>query len=69
MYLYRFESVSYSVVSDVLRPHELGPIRLLCNGSLQARILEWVAILFSKGSSQLRDQIQISFTADRFFTI
>ena len=30
MYLYRFESVSYSVVSDVLRPHELGPIRLLC---------------------------------------
>ena len=24
-------------------------------GILQARILEWVAILFSKGSSQLRD--------------
>ena len=30
MYLYRFESVSCLVVSDVLRPHELGPIRLLC---------------------------------------
>ena len=30
----------------------------IVHGILQARILEWVAILFSKGSSQLRDQTQ-----------
>ena len=29
-------------------------------GILQARILEWVAIPFSRGSSQLRDQTQVS---------
>ena len=39
------------------------------HGILQARILEWVAILFARGSSQPRDQIQVSCTAGRFFTI
>ena len=34
----------------------------------QARILEWVAISFSKGSSQPRDRTQVSCTAGRFFT-
>ena len=37
-------------------------------GILQARILEWVAFLFSKGSSQPRDQTQVSCIAGRFFT-
>ena len=36
---------------------------------LQAKILEWVAIPFSKGSSQPKDQIHVSYTAGRFFTI
>ena len=36
---------------------------------LQARILEWVAISFYRGSSQPRDWIWVSCTADRFFTI
>ena len=35
---------------------------------LQARILEWVAFAFSRGSSQSRDQTQVSCIADRFFT-
>ena len=35
---------------------------------LQARILEWVAIPFSRGSSQPRDQTLVSCTAGRFFT-
>ena len=35
---------------------------------LQARILELVAFAFSKGSSQPRDQTQVSLTAGRFFT-
>ena len=36
---------------------------------LQARILEWVAIPFSRGSSQPRDWTWVSFIAGRFFTI
>ena len=38
------------------------------HGILQARILEWVAVPFSRGSSQPRDWTQVSRTADRFFT-
>ena len=37
-------------------------------GILQARILEWVAIPFSRGSSQPRDQTQASHIAGGFFT-
>ena len=37
-------------------------------GILQARILEWVATLFSRGSSQLMVQIQVSCIAGGFFT-
>ena len=36
--------------------------------SLQARILEWLAILFSRESSQPRDWIQVSYIAGGFFT-
>ena len=36
-------------------------------GIFQARILEWVAIPFSRGSSWPRDRIQVSYIADRFF--
>ena len=47
----------------------------LCNprdnavhGILQARILEGVAFHFSRGSSQPRDQTQVSHLANGFFT-
>ena len=40
----------------------------LSMGILQARILEWVAMPSSKGSSQLRDRTQVSHIASRFFT-
>ena len=36
---------------------------------LQARILEWVAIPFSRGSSRPRDWIWVSCIAGRFFTL
>ena len=36
---------------------------------LQARILEWVAIIFSRGSFQPRDRIRVSCIASGFFTI
>ena len=53
-------SESCSVVSDSLRPHVLQPARLLCPWISQARILEWVAVPFSRGSSQPRNQVQVS---------
>ena len=36
---------------------------------LQARLLEWVAISFSRGSSQPRDWIQVSHIASRRFNL
>ena len=39
------------------------------HGIFQARVLEWVAISFSRGSSRLRDRAQVSRIADRRFTI
>ena len=39
------------------------------HGILQARTGEWVVILFSRGSSQPRDQTQVPCIAGRFFTI
>ena len=38
------------------------------HGILQARILEWVAMPSSRGSSQLRDQTWVSCIVGRFFT-
>ena len=39
------------------------------HGILHSRILEWVAIPFSGGSSQPRDRTQVSCIAGEFFTI
>ena len=41
----------------------------LSMGTLQARILEWVVMPSSKGSSQPRDRTQVSHIAGGFFTI
>ena len=39
------------------------------HGIFQAIVLEWIAISFSRGSFQSRDQTLISHTAGIFFTI
>ena len=39
------------------------------HGIFQARIPEWVAIPFSRGSSQRRDQTQVSHIVGRHFTL
>ena len=44
------------------------PIVYTVHGILQARTLEWVAFPFSRGSSQPRDQTQVSRIAGWFFT-
>ena len=40
----------------------------IVHGILQARILEWVAVPFSRGSSQPRDRTQVSCVAGGSFT-
>ena len=42
---------------------DCSPPGFSVRGSLQARILEWVAISFSRGSSRSRDQTQVSLIA------
>ena len=48
-------------------PTLCDPIDYTVHRILQARILEWVAFPFSKGSSQPRDQTQVFCIASRFF--
>ena len=43
------------------------PLEYTVHGILQARILEWVAFSFSRGSSQPRYRIQVSCIAGKFF--
>ena len=50
-------------------PLSLTPPGFSVHGILQARILEWIAIPFSRGSSWPRDQTQVFCTGGRFFTI
>ena len=49
-------------------PTLCDPMDYTVQGILQARILEWIAFPFSRGSSQPRDRFQVSRTAGRFFT-
>ena len=45
-----------------------NPMNYTVHGILEARILEWVAFPFSRGSSQPRYRTQVSHIAGRFFT-
>ena len=49
-------------------PMDCSPPGPSVHGILQARILEWVAIPFSRGSSWPRNWIWVSYIADSFFT-
>ena len=57
-----------SFVSNSLRPMDCSPPGSSVHGILQARILEWVAIPLSRGSSQPKDQTCVSCTVGGFFT-
>ena len=60
-------SESYLVVSDSLRPH--SPPGSSVHGVLQTRILEWIDMPSSRGSSQSRDQTRVSRIGGKCFTI
>ena len=55
-------------MSDSVRHHGLGLPGSSVYGILKARMLEWVAIPFSRRSSQLRDRTRVSCIEGRFFT-
>src|SRR5574337_493665 len=49
-------------------PMDCSPTGSSVHGISQARILEWVAISFSRGSSRPKDQTQVSYIAGKLFT-
>ena len=53
----------------LFEPMDCSPPSSSVHWILQARILEWLTIPFSRGSSWPRDRTQVSCTAGRFFTI
>ena len=55
--------------STLCDPMDCSPPGSSVHGIPQSRLLEWVAISFSKGSSQPRDQTWVSCIAGIFFTI
>ena len=73
------ESTNLKNLRNALTPRVKVKVAQLCltlydpmdyrvHGILQARILEWVAVPFSRGFSQPRDQTQVSRIAGGFFT-
>ena len=50
-------------------PMDCSPPDPSVHGILQVRILEWVAIFFFRGSSQPRDQTQVSHIAGRLYRL
>ena len=75
--IYCKEDISVVVVVVVVaqscptlcNPMDCSPPGSSVHGILLARILEWVATPFSRGSSQPRDQAQVSYIAGKVFTI
>ena len=61
-------ALSPSVMSDTWDPIDCSLPGSSVHGILQAGILEWVVISFSRGSSQMTDQTQVSSIAVRLFT-
>ena len=57
--LFKCESQSCPILCD--------PMDYTVRGIVQARILEWVAFPFARGSSQPRNRTQVSHIADVFF--
>ena len=50
-------------------PMDCSPTGSSDHGIFQTRILQWVAISFSRGYSQPKDWTWVSFTAGRFFIV
>ena len=60
--------LSHSVMPDSCDSMDCSPPGFSVHGILQARILKWVAISSSRGSSRPRDWTQVSCIVGGFFT-
>ena len=60
---------SLQLYPTLCNPMDCSPPGSSVHGILQARILEWVAIPFSRGSSRSRDWTWASCIAGKFFTV
>ena len=67
--LWKSESEVAQSCLTLCNPMDYGYQASPSMGFFQTRILEWVAVPFSKGSSQPRDQTQVSCIACRRFTL
>ena len=67
LHLYVHACSVASILCNSLQSH-YSTLGSSVHGSLQVRILDWVAISYSKGSSQPRDQTNVSCIAGRVFT-
>ena len=67
----RNESVSLVVQSclTLCNYMDCSPPGTSVHGILQAKILQWVPISYSRGSSRTRDWTQVSYIAGRFVTV
>ena len=69
-----YNNGSICIVYSICKWKSLSHVQLcdhmdyIIHGILQARILEWIAFSFSRGSSQPRYRTQVSCKAGRFFT-
>ena len=63
------ESEGAQSCPTLCNPMDCSPPGSSVHGILQARILEWIAIPFSRGSSHPRDRAWVSCIASGFFTI
>ena len=63
-----YSSVHVQSCPTLCHPMGHSPPGSSVHGILQARILEWVAISFSRRSSRPRNRTQVSCIAGRFFT-
>ena len=83
-FVHKVRSLLFNMLSRLVLVKSLSHVRLFAtpwivayqalrslsvHGIFQARVLEWVAISFSRGSSQPRDQTRVSRTAGRCFTV
>ena len=63
--MYESESEVAQLCPTLCNPMDCSLPDSSVHGIFQARVLEWVAISFSKGSSQPRDQTQVSHIVGR----
>ena len=61
--------LSLGFMSNSLNPMDCSLPGSSVHGILQAKILEWLAISFSRGSSRPRDRTQVSCIVGRHFTV